>query len=174
MDQRPIHILCAPVQSGKTTALLRWSENRPRLGGILCPDKDGLRYLLTLHDRVLHPYQMSDESFAESKEEVISIGRFRFRAATFALARQALLADVERPVDWLVIDEIGKLELKNQGLEPAATKVVRRFQMGQTTGNLLLVVRSELLEAVLDFYDIKYHRLLSSPNDVASLAAEEV
>lgn len=170
MSARPIHILSAPIQSGKTTALLRWSEGRPRLGGILCPDVGGLRHLFTLHDRVLHPFQMDDETFAAGREEALSIGRFHFRAATFALARQVLLADAGRPADWLVIDEIGKLELKNQGFEPAAGEVVRRFLASEMAGNLLLVVRPDLLRAVLDFYEIKNYHLLPSPAEVAGLA----
>jgi nucleoside-triphosphatase THEP1 len=144
-----IYILSGAVQSGKTTALMQWAAGRERIGGFLSPDVEGLRRLFTLRDRQLRPFQVAGEG-----EETVAVGKFRFHASAFEQGRQALLADSRAGLDWLVIDEIGKLELAGRGFEPAAGQVIRRFQEEEGEGKLLLVVRDYLLEEVVRRYGL--------------------
>lgn len=155
-----LFVFTAPVNSGKTTALMEWVKDKENVGGILAPDIDGLRRLYTLRDRVQHPYQLTDEAAAAAApDEMVTICKFNFAAPAFALARQRLLEDSRRGCDWLVIDEIGKLELKGEGLEPAAGEAIRRFQSGEAPGKLLLVVRDELVDKVAEYYGLKEYEL---------------
>lgn len=144
-----IYILTGAVQSGKTTALMRWAAERGRIGGFLSPDVEGLRRLYTLRDRQLRHFQAHEE-----EGDLVVVGKFRFYASAFELGRQTLLADSQAGLDWLVIDEIGKLELAGQGFEPAAGQVIRRFQEEEGKCRLLLVVRDYLLEEVVRRYGL--------------------
>lgn len=154
-------LFTAPVQAGKTTWLMHWAKDKPRLGGFLTPDVEGLRYLYTLRDRRLHPFQLTDSAAANmNPAEVISVGRFHFAAPAFELARQTLQEDSRRDCDWLLVDEIGRLELAGAGLEPAAGEAIRRYQRGEAQGRLLLVVREPLLEAVVEYYRLEGYTMI--------------
>ena len=52
-------------------------------------------------------------------EPVIAVGRFSFRAAAFAWAGQRIAAAVAAGADLVVIDEVGPLELRGEGLADA-------------------------------------------------------
>jgi nucleoside-triphosphatase THEP1 len=56
---------------------------------------------------------------AAAGEPVIEVGRFRFRAAAFAWAAQRIAAAVAAGADLVVIDEVGPLELRGEGLADA-------------------------------------------------------
>ncbi len=160
-----LYLYTAPVHSGKTTALMAWAEGRTDLGGFLAPDLDGVRHLLTLRDRRLHPFQVKDGA----DEAVVNICRYSFLASAFALAQATLRADAQRPTPWIVVDEVGKLELRGEGHEPVLGELIRMHQTGAYPGQLLLVVRSELLSEVVEKYKLNGAPVLSSPQELASL-----
>ncbi len=166
MTSPNLYVYSAPVHSGKTTALMTWAEGRTDLGGFLAPDLEGLRYLLTLRDRKWYPFQVKENT----QDTVVSICRYQFRAATFALAQQTLLFDARLPTPWLVIDEVGKLELQGLGHEPALSQVVHMWQTGEYPGRLLLVVRSELLFEIVEKYGLHGAQVLSRPDELATIA----
>ncbi|MCC3158364.1 nucleoside-triphosphatase [Hymenobacter sp. 15J16-1T3B] len=85
---------------------------------------------------------------------VLSVGRFQFSPAAFAWANAALRGAATDPaVHWLVVDEIGPLELRGEGLAPALTDVLRA---ASHPDHLIIVVRSGLVEAV--WRRFKLHR----------------
>lgn len=90
----------------------------------------------------------------ETDLPIVEIGRFRFYADAFTQAKTEFQRAVERQAPWIVVDEVGKLEVRDKGLEPAITMLVEATQSGRYTGNLLLVVREELLEVVLEKWGI--------------------
>ncbi len=145
-----IYILSGKVRSGKTTGLFdRFVENR-EAAGILAPDQQGERMVYDLETRRRFPLT------ARSGEgEVWKIGAFSFSVEAFREARDLLRRAFLRSPAWLVIDEIGPLELSGRGLEPVAGRIIRRYRHPTYPGNLLLVVREELLSAVLDRYKIR-------------------
>ncbi len=156
-----ICIFTAPVQAGKTTALMNWAAQKENIGGILAPDAGGLRRLYTLHGRQLADFQLSPAAAAAAPPaEVVSVGKFYFSASAFALARQAIAECLEHPFDWAVIDEAGKLELKGEGLEPAVMQAVAHFKSPGVSGRLLLVVREALLEEVIKHYGLEGCRII--------------
>ncbi|MCB9272469.1 MAG: hypothetical protein H6564_00415 [Lewinellaceae bacterium] len=156
-----IIIFTAPVQAGKTTALMRWAAKKDRLSGFLAPDADGLRRLFFLNTRQWADFQLTPaEASAADTGEVVAVGKFYFRAAAFAAARRVLAESLEQRPDWLVIDEVGKLELKGEGLEPAVGQVIRYFKNPKTTGGLLLVVREELVAQAIAHYALENYRVI--------------
>jgi nucleoside-triphosphatase len=152
MTFNQINILSGPVRSGKTTSLMKWLEGRDDAGGILTPDVEGVRFLYDVARRERHPFELAGEPMPG--EPVVEIGRFRFYQSAFEQARRILLRDLEAAPAWLIIDEIGKLELKGEGLEPAAGLLISRYRDGNVTGKLLLVVRDYLLEEVREHYQL--------------------
>ncbi|MCS6928035.1 MAG: hypothetical protein NZM43_00935 [Saprospiraceae bacterium] len=160
-------IYSAPVHSGKTTALMHWVENRNDVGGFLAPDIEGLRYLFTLSDRQFHPFQVEEGA---SSQNTVNICRYRFLAEAFALAHRMLLEDARRSMPWLVVDEVGKLELQGRGHEPALSQVIQMSRQGEYTGRLLLVVRSELLSDVVEKYALHGAQVLHTPQELEVLS----
>jgi len=55
---------------------------------------------------------------------------------------------------WLVIDELGKLELKGQGFFPAVKKIIAAMQQQPGT-NILIVVREGLVDEIARLFQLK-------------------
>ncbi len=143
-----IYIFTDEIQSGKTTRLMKWVKNR-RVGGILCPDQNGLRMLYDIATGKFFPFQLPD-----SQPNTQNIGRFYFKSETFDLARRLLLQAANRSLDWIVVDEVGPLELQGLGFEPAVRQLIELQKDATAQWNLLLVVRKSLVQAVLKKYNI--------------------
>ncbi|MCR9050598.1 MAG: hypothetical protein ACE362_10735 [Phaeodactylibacter xiamenensis] len=74
------------------------------------------------------------------------------------MARQTLLEDSRQNYDWVVVDEVGKLEVAGDGLEPAVTKLAQHYKSGAASGRLLLVVREHMVEKVAHYLGIEEYR----------------
>ena len=166
----PIVILTGPIRSGKTTALCSWISDRRAagtlVGGVLAPVVNGHRYLRSIatgEERLLDvpspdvgARDLADGGRASDPAGIVAIGPHRFYADVFAWARERVLADreaVERSASggWIVIDEVGPLELGGGGLEPAVTEAVR-VCVERGALRLVLVVRDRLLRRVVEHY----------------------
>jgi molybdopterin-guanine dinucleotide biosynthesis protein A len=151
-----ICILSQPVQTGKTTLLMRWISTYSSIGGILTPDVNGKRMLFDIARNTYHPFQL------ENGEAGIRIGRFVFDSNVFEQARNILSQSASDQYSWVIVDEIGKLELHHHsGLEPALGELIRHFQQHHTTGNLLLVIRDHLLNEAIAYYGLQDATILS-------------
>lgn len=104
--------------SGKTTR----ASDLARAAALSGRRVGGLLALKTPAGRRFHDLWTGEEMAKEparDSEPVIEVGRFRFRAAAFAWATQRLAAAVAAGADLLVIDEVGPLELRGEGLAGA-------------------------------------------------------
>ena len=125
----------------------------------------GQRVFYDLHSQQPFPFEATA---AIPAAEVLEIGRFRFYRNAFLQAQHVLLSALSARPDWLVIDEVGKLEvLHGQGLEPAVGQLIGAYRNGPGTGRLLLVIREELLQAAVEKYGLEDAGLLTA----AGLAA---
>lgn len=84
--------------------------------------------------------EMAKEPAADG-EPVIAVGRFRFRAAAFAWAGRRIAAAVAAGADLVVIDEVGPLEQRGEGLADALDALPPGLAR-------VLLVRSGLEDAV--------------------------
>lgn len=139
-------VYTGPVRSGKTTALRARFEADPSARGVLAPDVDGRRHLLSLGSGESRPLE------ADAPAAPVTVGRFTFDGDVFAWARSELAAACGAAPGTLVVDEVGPLELDRRGLEPAVGPAVRLGVEGAT--RVVLVVRDTLLDRVLDHYGI--------------------
>lgn len=152
-----IYVYSQPIQTGKTSRLAKWLEYNKQVGGILTPDIDGKRKLFCINEQSVFDFQLAETS------DGVRIGRFVFDAAVFAKARQLLLHDVLQPYEWVIVDEIGRLELdRNEGLEPALSQIIQQQLKHPTKTKLLLVVRDYLLEEVIAKYQLHDAIILDS------------
>lgn len=149
-DSGNIYLLTGPIRSGKTSRLVDWLTGRDA-AGILTPDRRGIRWMKILSDRSWVPFEVE----GSTDLPIIEIGRFRFFAEAFERAKTEFEQAINSKAPWIVVDEVGKLEVKGKGLEPAITMLIEATQTGVYSGNLLLVVREELLETVLEKWKIE-------------------
>jgi molybdopterin-guanine dinucleotide biosynthesis protein A len=150
-----IFILSEPIQTGKTTLLMNWISRQKHVGGILTPDVNGKRKLYDIAAKQYHDLQLDDET------EGIKIGRFTFSESVFAHARTLLAQATDKQYEWIVTDEIGRLEMdRKEGLEPAISELIRYYKTHHTTGNLLLVIRDYLLNDALKYYGVEEATIL--------------
>jgi nucleoside-triphosphatase THEP1 len=159
-DNHSLFICTGPIRSGKTTALMNGLAKTDRVAGILTPEVNGIRKLYDLKTRTYFPFQLEDDT--NRSEPVITIGRFAFYESAFARARLILEAALQEQPRWLIIDEIGRLELQQHGFEPVVSKIIRRHQAGNLQGDLLIVVRDTLLNEVVSHYHIQRYQILHS------------
>lgn len=155
-----IYILTGAIRSGKTTALLHWFKNRNDVDGLLCPDDaNGKRYFLKLKNKTI--FKLEAEAEAET-EAIVAIGNFKFLRSAFNEANDYLILEASKTErQYLIIDEIGKLELKNEGLHVSTKALISQFKSNGNT-HLILVVRDYLLDAVLEHYGITECSILTT------------
>jgi len=153
-----IYILTGAIRSGKTTALLDWSKNKNDVDGLLCPDDaNGKRYFLKLKSKTT--FKLEAEAEAEA---IVAIGNFKFLQSAFNEANDYLILEASKTErQYLIIDEIGKLELKNEGLHVSTQALISQFKSKDNT-HLILVVRDYLLDAVLEHYEITECSILTT------------
>ena len=138
-----IYILTAPVRSGKTTSLVSWSEKRNDVHGILTPVVDGKRVFMDAHTRRLFLMEAK-----EGETEVFAVGKFVFSKTNFEKAIQIIRNAIHKD-GWLVIDEIGPLELRGEGFHDVLKEV-----LSQRPERILLMVREGLAERVKEHFNI--------------------
>lgn len=139
-----IYILTGPVQSGKTTALIEWAEMRNDVYGILTPVANAKRMFMDAHTRE----QFAME--AAAAEITLTVGRFSFSKENFHKA-VGIIRDAMNREGWLIIDEIGPLELSGEGFHDILKEV-----LALRTGKLLLVVRenNQMTEKVRTYFNL--------------------
>ena len=153
-----IYILAGDTRSGKTSALMEWKDTWDNVKGILCPeDEDDIRYLYTIETEEKYPFQQEEES-----NQTINVGRFHFLKDTFKLANYTLIkAFDEGDFEFLVLDELGRLELQNEGIHQAAQYILSNYQSNDDQ-NLLLVIRTSLVMDVIHHYGIKSYQIVAA------------
>jgi nucleoside-triphosphatase THEP1 len=137
-----IFILTAPIQSGKTTSLISWSANRNDVHGILTPVVGAKRVFMNAQTKEQFPMEATGE------EKTLLVGRFAFSKAGFDKAIQIIRNAINKE-GWLVIDEIGPLELNGEGF-----CAILKEALALRQEKILLVVREGIAEKVREFFNI--------------------
>lgn len=151
-----IYILSEGMQKGKTMALRLWSENRIDVGGFLTPDKDNKRILLNIHSCVESPFEMDPN---DDHEFCVHIGKFVLDTDAFIeISEEVLEQSFDPDFSYIVIDEIGKLELQDKGFHPLMDHLSKRDDL---TADLIIIVRDTLLDDVIKKYEFKDYKVIS-------------
>ena len=143
-----IAILTGAIRTGKTSALARVFATDGK--GVLQPVINGQRHVADLRSGDTRCLEVTRET---PEAEHVYVGRFAFDARAFAwsAARVHNALRTASAAEWVIIDEVGPLELAGHGLEPVVHEAV---QHGRQGGQVLLVVRDGLVEAVCRAFSI--------------------
>ena len=145
-----ITIVTAPVHFGKTSILMNWIKTKDKVGGILTPDIDGLRKILRIRDGKIFSFQLANE-VRHPKEDRVDVGKFSFSREAFEIAKIIIEEDFNNKHAYVLIDELGKLEMSDKGLEPTISNLILKAQKQKET-QLIIVIRDYLLEdAIVKF-----------------------
>ena len=147
---KSIFIISGPVHSGKTTRLFPWLKNKNNLYGILSPVIDGKRYLLNIHSNEKRLLEIDSD---EEKENIITVGKYKFDKSVFEWGCEVIANAIEENPEWIVIDEVGPLELQGEGFAKAVNKVFSHQNILVRT-NLVLVIRDSLMTDFLNHYNL--------------------
>ena len=131
---------------------MQWLEKKPKVAaGFLTPDVDGKRKLYDIAAKAYHDF----EKDAETCPDHTQIGTFIFDNAIFKYGQDILLNATKQWPRWLVIDEVGKLEMEQkQGWEPVLTNVIKLHNDTDNECDMLLVVRDYLLNDAIAHYGL--------------------
>lgn len=153
-----IYIFSDAVSSGKTTLLQQWLRNKTNdVAGVLVPDIDGCRKLYDIAKNRYFDFEVDGQL---PDEEILQMGHMRFKKETYREAHKILCNVIEDDPQWVIVDEVGKLEVDDTGFEPALTEIVKHYKSEQSNGRLILVVRDYLLGSVVDKYDLNTDMIL--------------
>lgn len=144
-----IILLTAPIRSGKTTACERLVERARaeglRLGGILAParyDAEGVKAGFDVVD--LLGGERRALARVEQGDGERTVGEYAFAAEVMDWALERAMVALGRPLDLVIVDEIGPLELRRRGgFAPLLEELPRA-----RAATVILIVRSGLLEAL--------------------------
>ncbi|NCO63424.1 MAG: hypothetical protein GW839_11175 [Flavobacteriales bacterium] len=153
-----VYILTGDIQTGKSYALNAWLKNKSNVVGLLslC-NTDGTRNFTDIRNKQTFSMHANDK---DTEEQKIYVGRFIFSKLAFEMANSIIQFEVHQTdYTYLIVDELGKLELKQSGLYVSTRKLATKFE-GETNTHLILVVRSALLDQVIEHYNLKPHKIL--------------
>lgn len=153
-DNKPkVIFFTGPVQTGKTTTLYSLVKKRTDIGGFLTPDMDALRYLYDIRQRQYFSFQTHVEG------DTIEVGRFSFLRTAFSRMEQIVERDLNSHCAYIIIDELGKLELQKKGLYALAQYLVSRLK--EIDKKIIFVVREQLIQEMADLLELQDHGILN-------------
>lgn len=152
-----IYIYSDAIQTGKTTRVLAWINNKPNVYGILTPDVAERRRLYNIADKQLLQFEVDKNATSE----VEIIGKFTFLKSAFKLAQKILKSALTEQAEWLIIDEIGKLELANKGLESQLSEILNDFSELSPKTKILFIIRDTLLQEAIQKYSLKHAEVVN-------------
>ena len=148
---KKIHILTGEIKSGKTTKLMQWTAGKKNIDGILQPVIDEKRFIYHIGSRTL---KILEDLESKHENELVTIGKYKFRKSVFDWAQNILIDCIDKKLDWIIIDEIGPLELEGKGLEPGISNIFKLVD--NLNGNILCVVRDSILEEFIEHYNLQF------------------
>lgn len=140
-----IIIITGSINSGKTTFLQKQIQLRNDVKGILTPKINGQRFFKNIETSEF--FEMEDEV---KKEDSICIGKYFFNNLSFNKAIEIIHNSIES--NFIIIDEIGHLELKEEGFYFALNFLLNNLNKSK---KIILVIRENLLDIVIEKFKIK-------------------
>jgi nucleoside-triphosphatase THEP1 len=141
-----ILIYTNPIHSGKTQRLLAWCAHQNNVGGILMPVVNEKRYFYNIGSNEY--FLAEDESL--SSAQTLQIGKYKFSRKCFDIANQLITKAIIENHRYVIIDELGFLELEKKGLYSSWQFALRAIENRKFTNTLLLVVRDSLIKNITE------------------------
>lgn len=148
-----IFILKGEEGEGKTEAMQKWIKSRDaRAHGILMPKTDGQYHFF-------NPY-MDVSVLAEAPEEmkdpdlIYKVGGLKLSKKAFKVAKSWLRMKPPLNSDYFIIDGLGKLEFKGEGLEPEFSNVVKSAKSGKIKHTLIIIVNESVHKKLIRHFKL--------------------
>lgn len=142
---KKIFIVTGAIKTGKTSSLKNWLTTTVNIYGIVTPIINGKRCFMNANTN--ETFAM--EAATEAIEDYLPIGKFIFSKKGFKQAIHIIDTALNMQQQWLLIDEIGPLELNGFGFATILKKALHANGI-----HLILVVRTHLLQEVLNTFAI--------------------
>jgi len=139
-----IFIYSGEIKTGKTTRLMLWASSQKNVDGIFQPVVENKRFIYHIGTKTLRQLEVAESS------DTIKIGKYNFSSHVFTWAQNIISECFHKKLDWLIIDEIGPLELNGKGLEPVVSQIIS--DRDSFSGSILCVVRNTILEKFIEHY----------------------
>jgi nucleoside-triphosphatase THEP1 len=125
---------------------MNWASDKDDIYGVLTPIVNGKRVFMNVATKEQFPMEAKKEEL-----DKISIGKHAFSKKGFEKA--IAIINIARPKrGWLIIDEIGPLELLGQGFSKVLNEVIAE---ANEQLHLLIVVRKELVEKIKEQFGLE-------------------
>ena len=141
-----IQILQGSIHSGKSTYLMEYCKQHKNTCGILTPTIDGKRHFLNIETQETKLMEA-----AENETEVLKIGKYIFSQKAFDWACSCIEEASKKNCEFLIIDEIGPLELQGKGFAETLKNIL---YLDKPEFNLLLVIRDNAVIEVVEYFKI--------------------
>ncbi len=146
MQNKRIYIVKGPIHSGKTTNLKLWLKAKDDVFGVFSPVINGIRYFENAATG--NQFTMEAEAY---EMDVLQVGKYTFSKSAFKRAEAILSDAIQKHQGWVIVDEIGPLELKGKGLS-AVTK--RLLEENKSALQVILVIRESILLEAIQYFEI--------------------
>lgn len=143
---------------------MKWMEHRNDVSGILTPVINGQRFFMDAATR--EAFKMEAET---GEINVVAVGKYIFSATAFDRAKKILLESSGQKEGWLIVDEVGPLELKGEGFDDVLKEILSTgssFDRENSKLKIILVVRESLVAEVIKHYEIVNYANWEIPNEI--------
>ena len=169
LQNRQVYIITGETRSGKTTFLKEILEElkkrNKKIQGIIAHGTD--------HNRERQQFDIEDIATGEKQllcdrtplPDDKHLGRFYFKPDGLEFGKKALTVNPKNLPDFLIIDEIGPLELKGEGWYSVIGEIVETYDIP-----MIWVVRKKILEKVLHTWPHLNHHIF----DISKVTVTDV
>jgi len=148
-----LYILTGDTGTGKTTRLMQWCKQQANITGIVTPVIDGKRFF---YDITTEEKRMMEAVADET--DVQAVGKYLFSSRAFMWAESMLHLAITSAPDYIVIDEIGPLELLEKGFNNILKELLQ-----SDIRKIILVVRRSKVEEVIAAYHLQDVKIIEDP-----------
>lgn len=127
------------------------------------PDVGGKRKMLDIQTQTLFDAEVTNE---QTQEPITSIGKYKFYTAAFERANDILFNAIDKNPVYIVIDEVGKLEMKEKGFYTSVVRLTEAIRQNKIDSTLILTVRDSYVEDVCKFFKMEEYIIT---NDLSGL-----
>ncbi len=145
-------VVTGPPGSGKTTLCQNYAREWQRLGwrvgGLLCPEvrQDGQRIGSDAHDLLSGQRAPMARLAGDAPFKGYVQGKYVISFEGIRFSRKVLEKALTEKCDFIVIDEVGPLELQGNGLAESVEACI------SSASNLAIVVRSSLINPFWEYF----------------------
>ena len=148
-----IYIYSDKIGAGKTTLLKNWLAKNENSCGFLSPKLEEKRYFENI--------ETGEQRLLEVESSSLQIGKYCFDQTVFSWAERELLNQLTAEKEWLIIDEIGPLEIrKAQGFHNLILKIIA--SQASIKSKIIFVVRDFMVAEFIEKYQFHNAKILSN------------